>query len=120
MNNKPITEAIDNAALPFDVESPDLEQIIKLVGDNTLQVLARPEFQTLQIGQTNVIPPVTLYQGDMDGNNVLDINDYNLALPCFQDKLCPNANLIDFNDDGRADVRDYNLMLQSFETLHGN
>lgn len=94
---------------------------VKLVGDNTLQVLAKPEFQNLLINQVNTIPPVTLYQGDMNGDNVLDINDYNLVLPCFQSlNTCPNVNLIDFNDDGKTDIADYNLLLQSFEVLHGN
>ncbi|HWY78830.1 MAG TPA: CAP domain-containing protein [Candidatus Sulfotelmatobacter sp.] len=94
---------------------------IKLAGDNTLQVLAKPEFQTLLIGQVNLVPPVTLYQGDMNGDNVLDIEDYNLVLPCFQSiPTCANASAIDFNDDGKTDVTDYNLLLQSFEVLHGN
>jgi Cysteine-rich secretory protein family len=93
---------------------------IKLVGDNTLQVLAKPEFQMLLINHVNQIPTVTLYQGDMNGDNVLDINDYNLILPCFQNKTCDTASSIDFNDDGKTDVTDYNLLLQSFEILHGD
>jgi uncharacterized protein YkwD len=93
--------------------------IVKLGSDNTLQVIAKPEFQNLVIGKTNAIPSVTLYQGDLDGNNVLDINDYNLALPCFQNKTCSDLP-IDFNDDGVINVLDYNLFLQSFEVLHGD
>jgi uncharacterized protein YkwD len=93
---------------------------IKLVSNNTLQVFAHPEFQTLLIGKINPIPPVTLYQGDMNGDNVLDITDYNLILPCFQNKTCDSASQIDFNDDGKTDVVDYNLLLQSFEILHGD
>ena len=88
---------------------------------NTLQVIAKPEFQNLLINRTNVIPPVTLYQGDMNGDNILDINDYNLVLPCFQSiPTCASVSSIDFNDDGKVDVTDYNLLLQSFETLHGD
>ena len=128
---KPDPVAVGNAFLVYDgtnyftgtIHLGKMSQgsyFVKLVGNNTLQVLAKPEFQTLLIGRTNVIPPVTLYQGDLDGNNVLDINDYNLALACFQDKRCANASSIDFNDDGVTDVKDYNLMLQSFEMLHGN
>ncbi len=94
---------------------------IKVVGENTLQVLAKPEFQNLNVNQVNVLPPVTLYKGDMNGDNVLDINDYNLVLPCFQHiQLCENASIIDFNDDGITNVADYNLLLQSFEIVHGN
>jgi len=93
---------------------------IKLASDNTLQVFAHPEFQTLLIGKNNPIPSVTLYLGDMNGDNILDINDYNIVLPCFQNTTCDNASSIDFNDDGKTDVVDYNLLLQSFETLHGD
>lgn len=93
---------------------------VNLVSDGTLQVLAQPEFQTLLGDRINDIPPVTLYQGDMNNDNVLNIDDYNIALPCFQNKRCDTANVIDFNDDGKTDVTDYNLLLQSFEQLHGN
>ncbi len=93
---------------------------VTLVGDGTLQVLAQPEFQTLLGGRVNEIPSVTLYQGNMDDDNILNIDDYNIALPCFQNKLCDTANVIDFNDDGATNVTDYNLLLQSFEALRGN
>jgi uncharacterized protein YkwD len=93
--------------------------LIKLVSDNTLQVLAQPAFQNLFIGKVNQIPNVTLYQGDLNGDNVLDINDYNIALPCFQSTTCNNTSL-DFNDDTTINVLDYNLFLQSYEELHGD
>ncbi len=93
--------------------------LIKLVSDDTLQVLAQPAFQTLLIGKTNIIPQVTLYLGDLNGDNVLDINDYNIALPCFQSSPCNNVTL-DFNDDTTINVLDYNLFLQSYEELHGD
>lgn len=92
---------------------------IKLVSPNTLQVLAQPAFQTLKIGKTNVIPAVTLYQGDLNGDNILDINDFNIALPCFQNSQCTDMRM-DFNDDGVINVLDYNLFLQSYEVLHGD
>lgn len=93
---------------------------VKIVSDNTLQVLVKPEFQNLLINKTNIIPPVTLYQGDMNGDNVIDLDDYNLVLPCFQSlPTCSNMSL-DFNDDGVINILDYNLFLQSFETLHGD
>ena len=93
---------------------------ITFVSDGTLQAIAKPEFQNLRGGQINVIPPVTLYLGDMDANNILDINDYNLILPCFQTSQCDSASSIDFNDDGTTDVTDYNLLLQSYQNFHGS
>jgi len=92
---------------------------VKIVSPETLQVLAQPAFQKLQIGKTNVISPVTLYQGDLNGDNILDINDFNIALPCFQNTQCTDFRM-DFNDDGVINVLDYNLFLQSYEVLHGD
>lgn len=93
--------------------------IIKLVGDTTLQKLVQPEFQTLLVEQINDLPPVTLFQGDMNDDNVLNITDFNIALTCFQNTRCDTAKSIDFNDDGTADVTDYNILLRSFGELQG-
>lgn len=93
---------------------------IKLFSDNSLQTLARPEFQMLRIDRVNTVPTVTLYQGDITRDNIIDINDYNAVLPCFQDKRCDQAQGIDFNDDGTTDAKDYNLLLKSFGQQLGN
>lgn len=94
---------------------------IELASANTLQALVKPEFQNLVVNQVNTLPPVTLYQGDMNGGNVINITDYNYVLPCFQSiTTCPYASDLDFNDDGVVDVRDYNLFLQSFQTQYGD
>jgi uncharacterized protein YkwD len=93
---------------------------VKFSTDNSLQTLARPEFQMLMIDRVNPVPTVVLYQGDITRDNVIDINDYNAVLPCFQDKRCDAANAIDFNDDGTTDAKDYNLLLRSFGQQPGN
>lgn len=93
---------------------------IKLVSDNSLQTLAKPEFQMLRIDRVNTVPAVTLYQGDVTRDNIIDINDYNAVLPCFQDRRCDQAQSIDFNDDGTTDAKDYNLLLKSFGQQLGN
>jgi len=57
----------------------------------------------------------------MNGDNIIDIDDYNAVLPCFQSiPVCADATQIDFDDDGVTDVKDYNLLLNSFEILHGS
>lgn len=99
---------------------PDGTYYLKVVGDNTLEVLDVPQFQQLTSSKLNILPQVTLTQGDIDADNVLDLKDYNLALACFQDTKCQTANLLDFNDDGKSDVIDYNLLLQSFRKLPGD
>lgn len=46
MNNKSIIEAIDKAAVPFDIEDPDLEQIVKLVGNKRIVLMGEASHGT--------------------------------------------------------------------------
>lgn len=94
--------------------------LVKLSTDNSLQTLARPEFQTIMIDRVNEVPAVMLYPGDMNRDNILNLEDYNEVLPCFQNKKCDTATVIDFNDDTTTDVKDYNLFLRSFSQQPGN
>ncbi len=94
--------------------------MIKVASNYTLVSLMIPQFQNLTSESINVLPVVPLTQGDLNTNNVIDINDYNLALPCFQNKSCETKNIIDFNDDGKADVIDYNLLLSAFHQYEGD
>lgn len=57
------------------------------------------------------IQPVT---GDIDGNNVKDIQDYNDLLSCYGNKFatCAFNPSADLNDDGQVDGTDYNLWLR--------
>jgi uncharacterized protein YkwD len=123
--------ATGNAFLPFDglnyftgvIHLGKLNEgsyFVKIVSDNTLQTLAKPEFQNLSGDHMNDIPPVTLVQGDTTNDNIINIADFNAALPCFQNKRCDTASNIDFNDDGLTDVTDYNLFLQGFLQAQGN
>jgi len=93
---------------------------VKVVSSNTLISQILPQFQNLTSDKVNVLPAVSLVQGDLNGDNVIDINDYNIALPCFQDKNCSNKDSIDFNDDGKVDVIDYNLLLSDFQQKKGD
>ena len=92
---------------------------IKVVGDFTLQSLIEPEFQMLLDGRVNELPPVMLRQGDLTGDNVLNIEDFNIALKCYQIARCEGGRTIDFNDDGNADVQDYNILLNTFKEFQG-
>ncbi len=82
--------------------------------------MVKPQFQNLNSESPNTLPTVTLAQGDLNGDNVIDISDYNLALPCFQDKKCQTKDNFDVNDDGRTDVLDYNLLLSAFRKYAGD
>lgn len=95
---------------------------IKISGLRTLKNVVEPQFQRLSNERLNVLPQVVLRQGDVTEDNALTLEDYNLALECFQDKVCKRdaQEFIDFNDSGAADVVDYNLLLQSFYRLSGD
>lgn len=93
---------------------------VKVVSVSTLVSLIVPEFQTINYDKPNILPQVILIQGDLDANNAIDIDDFNLALVCFQYAKCEAKDVIDFNDDGNTDVRDYNIFLSSFKRFEGD
>lgn len=93
---------------------------VKVASKNTLISKILPEFQNLQSDKPNVLPSVTLTQGDLNDDNVIDISDFNLALPCFQSDSCTVKVAIDINDDGLTNVIDYNLFLGSFKRFEGD
>lgn len=110
---------------------------VKIVSDGTLQRVVMPEFQQLLNNRLNILPTVTLLQGDLDFNNVIDIADYNLALACFRNSQCDqnggtkggitptpavlaDRKVLDLNDNGVIDLFDYNLLLQNYWKANGD
>lgn len=93
---------------------------IKILTPHMLRAMVMPTFQVLDSKVLNILPQVTLMQGDINDDNVINITDYNLALPCFQDKKCQNKDLIDFNDDSRTDIIDYNILLSDYRESQGD
>jgi uncharacterized protein YkwD len=93
---------------------------VKVTAVNTLTGLVVPEFQTINSEQPNALPQVVLIQGDLNSDNVINIKDFNIALFCFQSRICPKDVGIDFNDDGLANVVDYNIFLSSFKRTVGD
>lgn len=99
---------------------PDGTYYAKILSQYKLNAVVLPEFQTLSSSRLNVLPKVTVAQGDFDADNAISIADYNLALECFQNKKCETQDQLDFNDDGATDVTDYNLMLQNYWRTFGD
>lgn len=79
------------------------------------------------------MPRINLVAGDVDNNNILNINDYNILLSCVSDPditnidnqaLCnTNANykkLSDLDDNGTIDKFDYNLFLREYAVQNGD
>lgn len=71
------------------------------------------------------IPPQTVLMGDVipdQGDNKIDINDYNAFINCYgsnntTNSFCKGHNYGDFNDDGVINGIDYNILLRSLYTL---
>lgn len=81
---------------------------------------------TINAGQTNTVPAVTLVTGDFNNDNQLSILDYNALLDCYSDLTlavaCDDNNKkaqADFNDDGFVNQVDYNLFLREIATQPG-
>ena len=106
-----------------------------LSGGNYLVKIKSPQYlrqnftgiTTLTPGdQPNALPLVTLIAGDVNGDNVLSILDYNLILGCYSDlapaKACtPEQKLAtDINDDGNVNQLDYNLFLRELSRRLGS
>jgi hypothetical protein len=93
---------------------------VKVKSTNTLNSFVFPQFQNLTSENVNILPFVLLTAGDFNNDNVIDINDYNLAIPCFQGLVCNLKTEVDLNDDGKTNVIDYNLLLSNFRQYEGD
>lgn len=65
---------------------------------------------------------ITLVTGDIDGNNLINITDYNLVLDCYASQAkTATCTLADLNDDGTVDAgRDLNILFRAFDTINGD
>lgn len=84
-----------------------------------------PGIQNLTQGTVNQLPSTVMVNGDIDGNNTLNILDYNILMGCYSDFLpavsCTAANkpLSDLDDDGDVNQFDYNLFLREITNREG-
>jgi hypothetical protein len=95
---------------------------LKIKLDNTLVRLV-PLMQNITSGTTNQIPQVSLVSGDIDGNNILDILDWNAILSCVKGETAcaqDKKTLADLNDDGKVDEMDLNIILRGFAIRRGD
>jgi hypothetical protein len=97
---------------------------VKVKTDKYLRVVI-PGIQTVNVGQTAYLPPVALVLGDINGDNSINIVDYNTLMGCYSDLLeatdCSegNAVLADLTDDGHVNQFDYNLFLRELSSREG-
>jgi hypothetical protein len=80
-------------------------------------------------GRAVFLPTIFLVAGDINNDNQLDIQDYNILISCFANKfisadcLAPatiQSSGADMNDDGMVDGADYNLFLRELSVQYGN
>lgn len=97
---------------------------VKIQSEQYLRGLV-PGIQTITAGQTNTLPDVSLITGDANGDNQINIVDYNLLIGCYSDLLPPkdcnpsNKGLTDLDDDGSVNQFDYNLFLRELSNVGG-
>jgi hypothetical protein len=105
---------------------------VKVSSDGHLRRII-PGIQNITLGQTVQMPRVNLVAGDVDSNNILNINDYNIVLSCVNDPdianidnhaLCNTnasyAKLSDLDDNGTINKFDYNLFLREYSVQNGD
>lgn len=108
----------------------------KTIGDGTTKLVTH-----LEVGQTNFIPMTSLIPGDINGDNLIDIKDYNILKDCgaYANKRPPSIGNsgpndpyssaacgahekenADLNDDGYVNERDAQLFILSLSAVQGN
>ena len=106
---------------------------VKVTSDGHLTKLI-PGIQSITAGITNTaFPQVNLVAGDVDENNLLNINDYNILLSCVSDpdianvdnhQLCNSSSiysvLSDLDDNNSINKFDYNLFLREYAVQNGD
>ena len=97
---------------------------VKVKSDQFLKNLF-PGIQNITQGTTNVLPQIALINGDINGDNIVNLLDYNELMGCYSDLLpptnCPAGSEItsDLNDDGAVNQFDYNLFLRELNNRGG-
>jgi plastocyanin len=99
--------------------------LVKVIMPKYLTKIVATNF-SITANAVNNLQPAQLIAGDIDSNNVLDINDYNAILTCLEKESAPNScedtqrQKVDLNDDGQVDLSDINLFLREFSVRKGD
>ena len=66
-------------------------------------------------GMETFLPRTPLFIGDINGDNTMNVLDYNILLNCWNNTGCSPSQHVasDLNDDGIVDQVDYNIWLRS-------
>ena len=116
---------------------PDGDYIVKVKTDPYLRKLM-PGFLTVKSGAKNVMKPTELVAGDINGDNVINVLDYNVLYDCgygeldplpminnkseFNNKRCSGHDErkhADLDDNGTIASPDYNLFIRELSVGFG-
>jgi hypothetical protein len=98
---------------------------VKVKTDQYLKATV-PGIQTIKVGQVNQLALTVLITGDINGDNQMNILDYNILMNCYSDLLPPvNCDALkkgsaDLTDDGQVNQYDYNLFLRELNNRGGD
>ncbi len=87
-----------------------------------------PGIKHLKPDTTTSTQQVQLKSGDITGDNVIDLEDYNAYASCFDKRSttssCLYRDTVDLNDDGKVDTTidfsDYKILMQNYATREGD
>ncbi|HSA84163.1 MAG TPA: dockerin type I domain-containing protein [Patescibacteria group bacterium] len=103
---------------------PEGDYIFKLKTESFLTKRIPGFTHTLPLTQVT-LPTITLVAGDVNGDNLINILDYNSIMGCYSDFEPPAncnetmAKLTDLNDDGHVNQIDYNLFIREITVQLG-
>ncbi|MDP3988308.1 MAG: hypothetical protein Q8P80_04155 [Candidatus Levybacteria bacterium] len=113
----------------FDIGLIDAQRPYQILVKSDKYLRKRiPQLITLTPNQTTSVPQATLILGDINNDNAIDIQDYNVYLSCYDKKAntssCANKDAVDLNDDGKTDtptdMSDFRLLFAAFATQRGD
>ena len=114
-------KATDAAGLP--VPGP---YTIKVKTQKYLRKLV-PGIHDIKNGVAYLVPQFQMVAGDVNGDNILNVLDYNILTDCYSDLKpalsCPDPNkkfISDLTDDGKVNAFDYNLFIRELSVQQGD
>lgn len=119
------SKGVFSSSLVLDSKLSQGTYVVKIKTERYLQ----KEFSqllTLSSSKTYSLASISLIAGDINGDNQLNILDYNILIGCFSDLQqavsCTPTNkiLADLNDDGNVNQFDYNLFLREIQNQQGS
>jgi hypothetical protein len=100
--------------------------VVKVVSQNRL-IKRVPGILQMQTASKVTAPAFAMVSGDINGDNVLNILDYNLLMNCYTDigpasENCKKTSSInpDINEDDFINFGDYNLFVREVSVQHGD